>query len=183
MNDLHTYHHPSQPLPAVAEAVGQWYSGQGFEIQTAPTPDGLMLQARQRGDWRKAFGTSSALQVVFRTQGDDLVVEMGAGKWGDKAAAGAVGWFLLWPLAFTAAYGAWQQSKLPDRTFEFVERYLAGGTTASFGAPPTPPPVSAASAPAASAAASDGAGFCSKCGKPLVKDAAFCAHCGTKVAA
>jgi hypothetical protein len=47
-------------------------------------------------------------------------VEIGAGKWIDKAAGGAVGMFLLWPLAFTAGFGAWQQIKMPDKIFEFI---------------------------------------------------------------
>ncbi len=189
MNDFRTFHAPKVALPALVEAVAQWYQGQNFEIQTAPAQGGMMLQARQAGDWRKAFGTSSALQMVFRTQGEDLVVEMGAGKWSDKAAAGAVGWFLLWPLAFTAAYGAWQQSKLPDRTFEFVERYLAGGTQVSYGGPPAPPAVAAAASapaapvPASTPTAAHGAGFCSRCGAALAADALFCQKCGAKVAA
>lgn len=206
MNDVRSFHAPNVQLPALVQALTQWYQSQQFEVQTAPMSDGTMLQARQQGGWRSAFGTSSALQVVFRPHGDDLVVEMGAGKWADKAAAGAVGWFLLWPLAFTAAYGAWQQSKLPDRTFEFVERYLAGGVLPAPAYGPVPPPTSgvpvgggipappsagagggtaaAVAQPAVAAgdgAAQSSAGFCIKCGAPLPSGAAFCHKCGTKV--
>ena len=35
---------------------------------------------------------------------------IGAGKWLDKAIAGTVSIFVLWPLAVTAGFGAWEQS-------------------------------------------------------------------------
>ena len=48
---------------------------------------------------------SSALNVVFRHAGDSVQVEIGAGKWIDKAAVGTVSLFILWPLAVTAGIG------------------------------------------------------------------------------
>lgn len=204
MNDVRSFHAPRVQLQELAQAVMQWYQSQQFEVMSAPTSDGLMIQARHEGGLRTAFGTGSALQIVLTPRGEELVVEIGAGKWGDKAAVGAVGVFLLWPLAFTAAYGAYQQSKLPERTFEFIERYLAGGVQAAmmvawtpppiYGSPaaPAPPPMppptpSSATPPAAPAAesapvATAEGGYCTKCGHPFSAGAAFCEKCGTKLA-
>ena len=52
-------------------------------------------------------------------------VEIGAGKWVDKAAVGTVSLFILWPLAITAGMGAWEQMKLPERIFDYVGSRLA----------------------------------------------------------
>jgi len=207
MNESRNFQAPDLDLTALAQALTQWYQQQQFEVQTIPIPDGLMMQARQFEGWRKALGVSSALQIVFHQRPNELTVEMGAAKWSDKAAAGAVGWFLLWPLAFTAAYGAWQQSKLPERTFEFIQQYLTGGLpgTPTWRAPgaATAPSMPEAPAPAMSAAPpaggtaqapapapaaelagaqpSEGATFCSHCGNQLQPDMLFCPKCGTKV--
>jgi hypothetical protein len=40
---------------------------------------------------------------LFQQSGETLTVEIGAGKWIDKAAVGTVSLFILWPLAVTAA--------------------------------------------------------------------------------
>ena len=47
-------------------------------------------------------------------------MEIGAGKWIDKAAAGTVSLFLLWPLAITAGFGAWEQMQMPDKVFDYI---------------------------------------------------------------
>jgi len=67
-------------------------------------------------------GMSTSLNIVFRQSGDALMVEIGAGKWIDKAAAGVVSMVVLWPLVLTAGYGAWEQIKMPDRIFDYIGR-------------------------------------------------------------
>jgi hypothetical protein len=64
------------------------------------------------------------LNVVLRLRGNELQVEIGAGKWIDKATTGTVSLFVLWPLAVTTAFGAWQQAKLPQRTFSAIDDYI-----------------------------------------------------------
>jgi hypothetical protein len=44
-------------------------------------------------------------------------VQIGSGKWTDKAGIGTVEVFILWPLAITAGLGAWEQMKMPERIF------------------------------------------------------------------
>jgi hypothetical protein len=54
-----------------------------------------------------------------------LTVQIGAGKWIDKAAAGTVSMFVLWPLAITAGIGAWEQMKMPEKIFNYIGTQLA----------------------------------------------------------
>lgn len=102
-----------------------WFVNQNFEVQTLKTEDGAdLLQVAKTGSWRKFVGLSTALNVVVRSKDSDLSVEVGAGRWIDKAAAGTVSLFVLWPLAVTAAFGAWQQLKMPEKAFAAITEYL-----------------------------------------------------------
>jgi hypothetical protein len=69
------------------------------------------------------MGTS--LNIVFHQSADALTVEIGAGKWIDKAAVGTVSMFILWPLAVTAGFGAWEQAKMPTMIFDYIGGRLA----------------------------------------------------------
>jgi hypothetical protein len=68
---------------------------------------------------------STALNIVFRQVENTVNVEIGAGRWIDKAATGAVAYLILWPLALTAGIGAWQQLKMPERVFEHIATFLS----------------------------------------------------------
>jgi hypothetical protein len=63
---------------------------------------------------------ATSLNIVFTQSVDMMTVEIGAGKWIDKAAVGTVSMFILWPLAVTAGIGAWEQMKMPDKVFDYI---------------------------------------------------------------
>ncbi|MCP4002265.1 MAG: hypothetical protein GY727_15250, partial [Gammaproteobacteria bacterium] len=85
----------------------------------------ILLQIAKKGTWRKFTGKSTALNIVFKQTKGNLTVEIGAGRWIDKAAVGTVSMFVLWPLAVTSGIGAWQQIKTPDKVFDFIENRLS----------------------------------------------------------
>src|SRR5205085_11886978 len=94
---------------------------QGFDLQQMNTENqSLLLQIKKRGGWRDFVGMSTSLNILFHQTGDTLTVEIGAGKWLDKAAVGTVSMFILWPLAVTAGIGAWEQMKMPEKIFDFI---------------------------------------------------------------
>ncbi len=80
----------------------------------------MLLEVKKRGDWRKYVGMATALNILFTQSGDTLTVEIGSGQWIDKAGAGAVGVFVLPPMAIAAGYGVWEQMKMPDKIFDFI---------------------------------------------------------------
>ena len=107
--------------PRIISEVKTWLDGQGFDSQQLSTEkEGVLLQIKKRGGWRDFVGMSTSLNIVFHQLDDTLTVEIGAGKWLDKAAVGTVSMFILWPLALTAGFGAWQQMKMPDKIFDYV---------------------------------------------------------------
>jgi hypothetical protein len=117
---------PSPRFSALITSTKSWLSGEGFRCQKLQTEDGgTLLQIEKVGRWRKFIGMSTALNLVFHQVENTINVEMGAGRWMDKATAGTVAYFILWPLAVTAEVGAWQQLKMPERVFEHVARFLS----------------------------------------------------------
>jgi len=111
----------SSQLQPLIEDLGIWLEGQNFKCQHINTDEGdLVLQVARQASWRKYVGMETSLNIAFHLEDEILKVDVGAGKWVDKAAAGAVSLFVLWPLAVTAGIGAWQQMKLPDKIFDFI---------------------------------------------------------------
>jgi hypothetical protein len=101
--------------------VKGWLDSQGFDSQQMSTEAGsTLLQIKKRGGWRDFVGMATSLNIVFHQAADTLTVEIGAGKWIDKAAVGTVSMFILWPLAVTAGFGAWEQAKMPEKIFDFI---------------------------------------------------------------
>lgn len=113
-------------VPRLIADMQSWLGAQEFDSQQMGAEGaGQLIQIKKRGEWRGWVGMSTSLNILFNQSGDTLVVEIGAGKWIDKAGAGVVSLFLLWPLAITAGFGAWEQMKMPDRIFDFVGERLA----------------------------------------------------------
>lgn len=108
----------------VAE-LRSWLDSQGFDSQQLSTEtESTLLQTKKRGGWRNFVGMATSLNILFHQSVDTLTVEIGAGKWIDKAAVGTVSIFLLWPLAITVGLGAWEQSKLPEKIFDYIATRL-----------------------------------------------------------
>ncbi len=114
----------SHRLEELLDKFFQWLGYQQFRYHQLKTKDnGLLVQIAKTGGWRKLVGMNTTLNVVFYPRENNLTVEIGAGRWIDKALAGGVGLFLLWPLAVTAGIGAYEQVKLPGKIFAFINEF------------------------------------------------------------
>ena len=117
---------PTSRFSELIASTQNWLGREGFKCQKLQTEDGgTLLQIEKVGGWRKLVGMSTALNIFFHQVENTVNVEIGAGRWIDKAATGAVGFFILWPLAVIAGNGARQQMKMPERVFEHVARFLS----------------------------------------------------------
>lgn len=193
MSETQNFYALNLKLDSLVQALTDWYRAQSFNVQVLNVPGGgTLIQASQEGTWRNVVGMSSALNVVLRQKGGELTVEIGAGKWMDKALAAGVAWFVLWPLLFTAAYGAWKQSNLPKLTFEFIQQFVSTGGSSpldlanlqsanpevSYGGVVTPTPTpSVQAAPVQSVSYQ----FCANCGASVSENDRFCTKCGHKL--
>jgi len=88
MSETRTLQAPEIDLNDLANNLGDWYRSQRFEVQMLDVHGGGVLVQASKGGWRNVVGMSSALNVVLRQNGTTLSVEVGAGKWLDKAAVG-----------------------------------------------------------------------------------------------
>jgi len=126
MHQSRSFPCPPSHYEKLLAAIQDWLVKEKFECQRLKTEDGgQLLQIQKVGGWRKVIGMSTALNIVFRQVENTVNVEIGAGRWIDKAAVGTVSLFILWPLAFTAAFGAWEQMKMPSRIFDHIGQYLS----------------------------------------------------------
>jgi len=126
MSDVRTFSASELHLSDLIASLSTWLSTESFQTQLLKTDDGgTLVQVEKQGGWRKMVGMSTALNIVLRLVDGRLMVEIGAGRWMDKAAVGTVSMFILWPLAVTAGIGAWQQMKMPERVFEQIGAYLS----------------------------------------------------------
>lgn len=160
----------------VRELENFFKSEKGMEVQSAPIENGYIIQAGQPKDvLRSISGMRVATNVQLSVLGSgELNVTVGEGQWADKLGAGAVGLFLLWPLAITAGIGAYKQKMLPNEIFDFVGRFLQSPGQAAAQSFSNSPSASQA-APAASST------VCPSCGAGLSADSKFCNKCGAKV--
>ncbi len=148
--------------------------------ETIEAPEGFLVQAKQEDKLKNLSGMGMATQVQLIPSGDMVTINVGAGKWTDKAGAAAAGWFLFAPLAVTAGIGAWTQKKLPEEIFQVVERYIMSGgknVSVDFGAGDkvTEDKVIC---PHCKTINNKSNTFCSDCGTRLLHD---CPSCGASV--
>ena len=189
MADQRTYHAPGLDLDDLSVALEGWFQNKGFEAQIVDQEEGKVIQARKGDegwtDWRSWLGVSAALTIEMRLRDENLVVQTGAAKWIDKVGVGIAGVLLAPIFLIPAAYGVWQQSKLPNEVFQYIQQYIA--------APPARAAATQATCPSCGAVVGD-AKFCPECGAKMPQPATcpecgaeatpgakFCPECGTKL--
>lgn len=126
MSQSRSFACPSDRYEDLIGSMQDWFAHENFECQRLTVADGgCLLQVQKIGSWRKFVGMSTAVNVVFHHVDSTLNVEIGAGRWLDKGAVATVSLFVLWPLAVTAAVGAWGQAQFPERIMGRVAYLLA----------------------------------------------------------
>jgi hypothetical protein len=110
-----------------AGAVEALLRSRSLNTQIVEPGDGsfVVQGASTSGLVRKALGLDMAVTVSVRAEGNELKVEIGQGKWLDKAAGAAIGWFIFWPALLTAGYGVYQQQHLYTEIMNQVASFLA----------------------------------------------------------
>ena len=143
-------------------------------------PDGYLVQAKEDSGWKKFAGLSKALNVQIIPSGEtEVIVNIGQGKWADKAGAAVIGTLLFAPLAITAAVGAYKQNQLPNEIFACIEKFIiSGGRSVNRNVSFENLSSSQVKCPSCGAINSVGTKFCSSCGKKIMDT---CPSCGSDV--
>lgn len=122
---IQQYRCSQNKVSEILHSVEAWLRSEGFSVQTLNTENqGQLVQIKKGSGWGDVLGMSTALNILFRHSNNTLTVEIGGGKWADKAVAGVLGIFLLVPW-ITAGIGAWEQMKMPEKIFDYIGRLTA----------------------------------------------------------
>lgn len=158
-------------IEKIGQAVQNWLrEKKQLHAEGIRTNEGYLVQAKQEDSWKKVVGMDSAIQVqIFSAGEDQVMVNVGSGKWVDKAGAATIGMVAFAPLAVTAAIGAWNQKKLPEELFSYIEQFIISGGK------------SVTVSMAASQSVHDGEVLCPNCKAVNAKGTKFCTSCGTKL--
>ena len=111
-----------------AMTVKNFFAARNMETQYMQTGGSHLVQARAIGGmWQQFLGLDKAISVRFTPVGKEQVtVEIGGGKWTDKAIGAAVSMVVLWPLFVTSSVGAVGQVKLLKDARNVIENYFYG---------------------------------------------------------
>lgn len=106
----------------------------GYSVQVMRFSDnmevGSVVQIRNvETDWkndvaRTVMGGKLAVNIRLLPASDDLLVEIGNGKWLDKTFSGVIAWTIFAPLMIIPAVGAYRQKRLIDQIESELLRWL-----------------------------------------------------------
>lgn len=159
-------------LDEVLEHLKQKY-GDRYEVQLLKTsedpPKGHVFQMRKHyasetsSTLHKLTGLDQAATAKFRIAGDSLDVEVGGGKWLDKAAvAGFAAFVAFGLLLIPAGIGAYQQYQLIEEMSAEIDGFMASrGIKAGIAPEEKPAPTQ-----------------CPGCGADIKPEMKFCPYCG-----
>lgn len=113
------------------------YEPAAYEVQVLKVVEGdrvgVIFQMRQKydADWKRTAsrltGLDTAATVTIKAEGDGLGVEVGGGKWLDKAAvAGFATFVTLGVLILPAGIGAWKQRQLLGELVTEIDNFFRG---------------------------------------------------------
>ena len=145
-------------VPQLLAELRPLFEGEeAFEVQTMNISSTAVLQARKSSTLRDLTGLSATLTIKITPEHGGTCAEIGMQKWFDKAAVGAVAFFVFPPLMVLPALGAYWQHKVTEDAWKLIEMHVArkaGGYV-----PPMP-------------------GRCGNCGSATTSGSAFCSTCG-----
>lgn len=171
-------------LDPLLDELRQFFVLNGHQVQIIPINNGHILQSQKESTLSNLTAQSSALTVRLTREIDGLRVEVGNGKWLDKAAIGLVGYVLLAPLILLPIVGAINQFKLSEDVWEKIEAFVArqNGAPAPGTAYSSPPPPAGYTSPTYYPPPASAVEVrCASCKTVLATGAMFCSRCGTRV--
>jgi hypothetical protein len=121
----------ARKLPGLIKHLEATFEAQNFEVQVLDILDegvtGKIFQMKPEKRWFSDIKNLAALGIAATAKlivhGQDLEIEVGGGKWWDKAVALGSSYWLVVPL-FTMAYGSWEQHKLLGELYQEIMEYL-----------------------------------------------------------
>lgn len=105
----------------------QTYRGKGFEVQAMQMGNAVSVTFSKDDEGIKKFaGLALGIKAMLSVSNNMLMVSFSDAEWTGKIIAIAVGWILCLIPLFTGAYGAMQQSGLPNKIGDDIQMIVNG---------------------------------------------------------
>ena len=101
-------------IQQIAVDLVRAYQAMGYQAQNIGDKEQMIIQLKKGSEFEAIVGMQAALSVTLQQNANGVMVGIGRQKWIDKAAVGVASLVIpiLWPLTFTAGFGAIRQAKL-----------------------------------------------------------------------
>lgn len=110
--NIHWDYPPDQLSAVIPQLVDQLLL-RGYRVTHALQPDGSHLVSISRGGfWAGCIGMSTTLNLIFRSEGQGILMQTDVGLFRKQALPTAVTFLLFWPVAVTQTWGIIKQSRL-----------------------------------------------------------------------
>ncbi|HJT56169.1 MAG TPA: zinc-ribbon domain-containing protein [Ktedonobacteraceae bacterium] len=119
--DTRFYQAQGLDIQRIAIDLENMFLTQGYQVQHFGDRGHMVVQFKKGGEFAAIVGMQAALTLTLQNTPGGVMAVIGQQKWADKAAAGAVGLLILWPLAFTAGAGAIRQSNLTEQLLNALD--------------------------------------------------------------
>ena len=107
------YTNKASQLNNASEIVKKVLLSENLDYQEIPESNAILIQARKPPNiFKTLLGMEIAATIKITIKGNDLVINIGGGKWIDKAAGSAISWFIFWPTLLTTGWGIYIQQQL-----------------------------------------------------------------------
>jgi len=195
--DTRFYQSPGLDIERIARDLEGCYLSQDYQVQHFGNKDHMVVQLKMGSQLEAVIGMQAALTVTLQRFPRGVVARVGQQQWVDKAAAGAIGMLLLWPLMVTAGVGAIRQASLESQVFSMLDTVvLQQRADVKIGAVPpdmeaqaqhqAPPPPYEGSVPRQESqhrsTSGTAASKCSSCGELYNAEDFYCSRCGKPLA-
>src|SRR3954447_10974163 len=108
-------------IERIARDLEGCYLSQDYQVQHLGNKERMVVQVKMGNELEAVIGMQAALTVTLQRYPHGVVATVGQQQWIDKAAAGAIGMLLLWPLAITAGVGVIRQAGLESQVFSMLD--------------------------------------------------------------
>src|SRR5260370_16198738 len=119
--DTRFYRSPGLDIERIARDLEGLYVSQDYQVQHFGNKGHMVVQLKMGSQLEAVIGMQAALTLTLQRFPRGVVATVGQQQWIDKAAAGAIGMLLLWPLAVTAGVGAIRQASLEGQLFSMLD--------------------------------------------------------------
>lgn len=108
-------------IPFAIERIRENLSGEGFEFQKKEGAFGKTVIEVTKGNLVKQIvGLRQGLEISFRPEGNRIDVTAKGIVLKNQVIAGALSYFVFWPVLISQVIGLIKQSRLDDRTMEII---------------------------------------------------------------